>query len=38
VSALFVKPQSVQVAAERKKQGETTMSPDILSEDVLTGG
>ena len=38
VSALFVKPQSVQVAAERRKQGETTMSPDILSEDVLTGG
>jgi cation diffusion facilitator family transporter len=39
VSALFVKPQSVQVAAERKKQGETTMSPDdVLSDDVLTGG
>jgi len=39
VSALFVKPQSVQVAAERKKQGETTMSPDdVLREDVLTGG
>src|SRR5450631_1611684 len=39
VSALFVKPQSVQVAAERRKQGETTMSPDeVLSEDVLTGG
>jgi cation diffusion facilitator family transporter len=38
VSALFVKPQSVQVAAERRKLGETTMSPDVLSEDVLTGG
>jgi cation diffusion facilitator family transporter len=39
VSALFVKPQSVQVAAERKRQGETTMSPDdVLSDDVLTGG
>jgi divalent metal cation (Fe/Co/Zn/Cd) transporter len=38
VSALFVKPQSVQVAAERLRQGETTISPDILSEDVLTGG
>jgi cation diffusion facilitator family transporter len=39
VSALFVKPQSVQVAAERRKQGETTMSPDeVLSDDVLTGG
>jgi cation diffusion facilitator family transporter len=38
VSALFVKPQSVQVAAERLRQGETTFSPDILSEDVLTGG
>jgi cation diffusion facilitator family transporter len=38
VSALFVKPQSVQVAAERLRQGETTMSPDVLSEDVLTGG
>jgi cation diffusion facilitator family transporter len=35
VSALFVKPQSVQVAAERRKQGETTMSPDeVLSDDV----
>jgi len=31
-------PQSVQVAAERLRQGETTMSPDVLSEDVLTGG
>jgi cation diffusion facilitator family transporter len=30
VSALFVKPQSVQVAAERRNQGETTMSPDVL--------
>jgi divalent metal cation (Fe/Co/Zn/Cd) transporter len=38
VSALFVKPQSVQVAAERLRQGETSFSPDILSEDVLTGG
>ena len=39
VSALFVKPQSVQVAAERRKQGETTMSPDeVLSDDILTGG
>src|SRR5277367_270392 len=27
VSALFVKPQSVQVAAERSRQGEITMSP-----------
>jgi cation diffusion facilitator family transporter len=38
VSALFVKPQSVQVAAERLRQGETSFSPDILSDDVLTGG
>jgi cation diffusion facilitator family transporter len=39
VTALFVKPQSVQVAAERRRQGEITMSPDdVLSEDVLTGG
>ena len=39
VSALFVKPQSVQVAAERSRQGETTISPDtVLREDVLTGG
>jgi cation diffusion facilitator family transporter len=39
VSALFVKPQSVQVAAERRRQGEITMSPDtVLREDVLTGG
>jgi cation diffusion facilitator family transporter len=38
VSALFVKPQSVQVAAERLRQGETTISPDVLSDDVLTGG
>jgi cation diffusion facilitator family transporter len=38
VSALFVKPQSVQAAAERKTRGETIMSPDILSEDILTGG
>jgi divalent metal cation (Fe/Co/Zn/Cd) transporter len=37
VSAVFVKPQSVQVARER--QGETVMSPDyVLREDVLTGG
>lgn len=37
VTALFVKPQSVQVARER--EGETMMSPDtILREDVLTGG
>lgn len=37
VSALFVKPQSVQVA--RARQGETMMSPDnVLREDVLTGG
>jgi cation diffusion facilitator family transporter len=28
VSALFIKPQSVQVAAQRREQGETTMSPD----------
>jgi cation diffusion facilitator family transporter len=40
VSAIFVKPQSVQVAAERRKQGEVIMSPDevLLSDDVLTGG
>jgi cation diffusion facilitator family transporter len=38
VSALFVKPQSVQVAAERLRQGEAVISPDVLSEDVLTGG
>jgi cation diffusion facilitator family transporter len=39
VSALFVKPQSVQVAAERSRLGEITMSPDtVLREDVLTGG
>jgi cation diffusion facilitator family transporter len=30
VSALFVKPQSVQTAAERRIQGEATMSPDVL--------
>jgi cation diffusion facilitator family transporter len=37
VSAVFVKPQSVQVA--RESQGETLMSPDyVLREDVLTGG
>ncbi|HEX3914722.1 MAG TPA: cation diffusion facilitator family transporter [Steroidobacteraceae bacterium] len=37
VSALFVKPQSVLVAQERR--GETMMSPDtVLREDVLTGG
>jgi cation diffusion facilitator family transporter len=37
VSAVFVKPQSVQAA--REAQGETLMSPDyVLREDVLTGG
>jgi cation diffusion facilitator family transporter len=37
VSAVFVKPQSVQVARERLS--ETIMSPDdVLREDVLTGG
>jgi cation diffusion facilitator family transporter len=37
VSAVFVKPQSVQVAKE--SQSETLMSPDdVLREDVLTGG
>jgi cation diffusion facilitator family transporter len=37
VSAVFVKPQSVQVARERRS--ETIMSPDdVLREDVLTGG
>jgi cation diffusion facilitator family transporter len=30
VSALFVKPQSVLVAQQRRAQGETTMSPDEL--------
>lgn len=34
VSALFVKPQSVQHAALRRDQGEAVMSPD----DVLSGG
>jgi cation diffusion facilitator family transporter len=38
VSAVFIKPQSVQVAAEREKLGEITMSPDVLSDDILTGG
>ena len=39
VSAIFVKPQSVQVAAARRKQGEAIMSPDeVLNDDVLTGG
>jgi cation diffusion facilitator family transporter len=39
VWAIFVKPQSVQVAAERLRQGEIIMSPDnVLSDDVLTGG
>jgi cation diffusion facilitator family transporter len=38
VTALFVKPQSVQVAAERLRQGEMTISPDVLSDDILTGG
>jgi cation diffusion facilitator family transporter len=32
VSALFVKPQSVLVAAERRKEGSVSMSPDPLSE------
>ena len=37
VSAVFVKPQSVQVARDRRS--ETIMSPDdVLREDVLTGG
>jgi len=37
VAAVFVKPQSVQVAQERRS--ETLMSPDfVLREDVLTGG
>lgn len=37
VSAIFVKPQSVQVA--RQRQSESIMSPDyVLREDVLTGG
>lgn len=37
VSAVFVKPQSVQVARDR--HSETIMSPDdVLREDVLTGG
>jgi cation diffusion facilitator family transporter len=37
VSAVFVKPQSVQVAKERRS--EMIMSPDdVLREDVLTGG
>jgi len=37
VSAVFIKPQSVQDARERR--GETLMSPDnVLREDVLTGG
>jgi len=37
VSAVFVKPQSVQDARDRR--GETLMSPDnVLREDVLTGG
>jgi cation diffusion facilitator family transporter len=39
VWAIFVKPQSVQIAAERRRQGEAFMSPDdVLSDDVLTGG
>jgi cation diffusion facilitator family transporter len=44
VSAIFVKPQSVQVASARRKQGEAIMSPDevlgddVLNDDVLTGG
>jgi hypothetical protein len=37
VSAVFVKPQSVQFA--KGSQSETLMSPDtVLREDVLTGG
>ncbi len=37
VSAVFVKPQSVQFA--KRIQGDTLMSPDtVLREDVLTGG
>ena len=37
VAAVFVKPQSVQVAQDRRS--ETLMSPDfVLREDVLTGG
>jgi len=28
VSALFIKPQSVQVAAQRRQQGEAAFSPD----------
>jgi hypothetical protein len=37
VSAVFVKPQSVQFA--KGSHGETLMSPDtVLREDVLTGG
>jgi hypothetical protein len=37
VSAVFVKPQSVQAAQESR--GATTLSPDdVLREDVLTGG
>jgi cation diffusion facilitator family transporter len=34
VSALFIKPQSVLVAATRRQQGEAIMTPD----DVLSGG
>ncbi len=38
VSAVFVKPQSVQDARQLQRS-ETIMSPDfVLSEDVLTGG
>jgi cation diffusion facilitator family transporter len=36
VAAVFVKPQSVQDARERMPQGIIT--PDVLREDVLTGG
>lgn len=37
VSAVFVKPQSVQAA--RESPSEAIMSPDfVLREDVLTGG
>jgi cation diffusion facilitator family transporter len=36
VSAVFVKPQSVQDA--RQRQSESIITPDVLAEDVLTGG
>jgi cation diffusion facilitator family transporter len=37
VSAVFVKPQSVQDARERQA-AQTIITPDVLAEDVLTGG